>query len=92
MGVAVAVAGGAAMRVDPVGALNQVACPACGALTLTREGGQEVCVVCGWQDDPAQRAAPDLADGPNAGVSLTEARAHVTDFGRAFPPSEVGGS
>ncbi len=41
-------------------------CPCCGKLTLTQEpGSYEICPVCGWEDDPAQRRDPDLDGGAN---------------------------
>lgn len=65
------------------------ACPACGRLTLAREGAGEVCGACGWQDAAALRSEPDR---PGAGlVTLNEARRNVAEFGLAYPPSEVGG-
>jgi len=68
-----------------------IACPACGRLTLEAEGADEVCAVCGWEDDAQARKDPHYAGGDN-GISLKEARANVDRFGVAFPPSEVGGS
>ena len=67
------------------------ACPACGRPTLAQAGAGEVCFLCGWADDPAGRADAGLAVG-EAGVSLSEAQANVARFGKAYPPSEVGGS
>ena len=70
--------------------MSGVACPACGALTLTREGAGEVCADCGWRDAGDAHADPDAPCA--AGVSLEEARVNVARFGQAFPPSEAGGS
>ena len=70
--------------------MSEIACPACGALTLTREGAGEVCGACGWADTAETRADP-AAPGLG-GVSLAEARINVANFGQAFPPSEAGGS
>lgn len=66
-------------------------CPACGRETLASIGEGEVCVLCGWADDPLARERWDWQDGVN-GVSLAEAQANVARFGLAFPPSEAGGS
>lgn len=81
---------GAAMATGAIGPMkDEVDCPACGRATLTHAGGREVCPVCGWEDDPAQRENPRSSAGDN-GISLEEARANVSAFGQAFPPSEVG--
>jgi Cysteine-rich CPCC len=48
-------------------------CPCCGSKVLTAEGEYEICSVCGWEDDPVQRADPDYAGGANK-TSLNEAR------------------
>lgn len=50
-----------------------VACPVCGAIELTEEGGYERCHVCGWDDDWLSRKHPD---GPSyhPRLSLNEAR------------------
>jgi ribosomal protein L37E len=64
-------------------------CPACGQVTLTAAGRDEVCSNCGWQDDPASRANETATSREN-GLSLRQARWNVEQFGLAFPPSEVG--
>jgi rubredoxin len=51
------------------------ACPVCGEHTLSERGAYEICSVCGWEDDPAQSADPDLAGGANR-ESLNQARAN----------------
>lgn len=51
------------------------ACPVCGQHTLSERGAYEICGVCGWEDDPAQSGAPDLAGGANR-ESLNQARAN----------------
>jgi ribosomal protein L37AE/L43A len=51
------------------------ACPVCGQHTLSERGAYEICSVCGWEDDPAQLADPDLAGGANR-ESLNQARAN----------------
>ena len=70
--------------------MSGVACPACGALTLTQEGAGEVCPDCGWSDAGEARADPAATSA--GGVSLEEARVNIQRFGQAFPPSEAGGS
>jgi hypothetical protein len=47
----------------------------CGEHTLSERGAYEICSVCGWEDDPAQSADPDLAGGANR-ESLNQARAN----------------
>jgi len=49
-------------------------CPVCGFRTLKAVGKFETCELCGWKDDPAQSADPDLKGGANA-PSLNEAQA-----------------
>jgi rubredoxin len=49
------------------------ACPVCGHHTLSERGAYQICAVCGWEDDPAQSADPDLAGGANR-ESLDQAR------------------
>jgi RNA polymerase subunit RPABC4/transcription elongation factor Spt4 len=70
---------------------GKVACPVCGSPSLHTRGADEICPVCGWDDDPAQAADPAWNGGKN-GISLNRARWSFTQFGQAFPPSEVGGS
>lgn len=52
-------------------------CPCCGYLTLDEEapedGDYDICLVCFWEDDPAQRDNPVDPNGAND-VSLREAR------------------
>jgi hypothetical protein len=68
---------------------GEIDCPACGRPTLSAEGAGEVCRLCGWADELAQRRDPNFAGGPN-GIALREARSNVDRFGVAFPPSEAG--
>lgn len=49
------------------------ACPCCGNKTLSELDVYEVCDVCGWEDDPAQRSDPSLEGGAND-ESLSQAR------------------
>lgn len=50
------------------------ACPCCGSKTLSELDVYEICDVCGWEDDPAQRNDPALEGGAND-ESLSQARA-----------------
>jgi len=45
-------------------------CPCCGK---TKVGCFEICEECGWSNDYAQAAHPDMKDGDNE-MSLNEAR------------------
>lgn len=65
------------------------ACPACGKPTLDAVGREQVCDLCGWQDDPVSRKDPE-ANSPDNGITLKQARWNVEQFGIAFPPSEAG--
>jgi hypothetical protein len=57
----------------PDGALY--ACPCCGGPTLYERGGDEICAICGWQDDGQDdHDADQVRGGPNYTLSLTEAR------------------
>ena len=50
-------------------------CPCCGMPNqLEEEGGYEICLVCGWEDDEIQRDEPDYDYGANGSISLNEAR------------------
>jgi|SRR5579863_3208303 len=57
-------------------------CPCCGFATLTnpQPGSYEICPVCFWEDDPAQKSHPRFAGGANE-VSLEQARRNYIDFG-----------
>ena len=62
------------------------ACDCCGYRTLLNAGYNEICPVCGWEDDRCdnnrRHGGPDAPSGPN-GVSLTQARANYAAFGAA---------
>ena len=60
--------------------MTDAPCPCCGYRTGLDDW--DICPVCSWQNDPAQRFDPDDPSGPN-GVSLRDAQ-------RAF--REVGAS
>lgn len=41
-------------------------CPSCGFQVFEEPSGSyEICVICGWEDDPVQRAHPLLQGGAN---------------------------
>lgn len=64
------------MRLKTVGVLREpgTQCPVCLLPYAFQEpGGHENCSQCGWEDDPAQRACPDMRGGANK-HSLVEAR------------------
>ena len=45
----------------------------CCELGCVDDGGDDICTVCGWQDDDIQNDDPDFAGGANE-LSLTEYR------------------
>jgi hypothetical protein len=48
-------------------------CPCCGHLTLLQKCAHEICPVCHWEDDPAQREDRLNAGGANK-IALFQAR------------------
>jgi Cysteine-rich CPCC len=73
-------------------------CLCCGCLTLPEPppGSDEICEVCGWEDDPVQADDPDFRGGANSD-SLDEVRASFARWrgglspGRPTPPPAAGG-
>lgn len=61
---------------------QRYACECCGYVTLLNPGRYEVCRVCGWEDDRADKrpAGADTPSGPNH-ISLAQARANFARFG-----------
>jgi hypothetical protein len=53
--------------------LELLTCPCCGHTSMLTRGQNEDCRACGWTDDPAQSADPNLAGGANK-RSLNQAR------------------
>ncbi len=54
------------------------ACPACGYHTLKAPNVFDICILCGWEDDPdAEARADEALGGPNKDYSLNEARQNV---------------
>jgi len=43
-------------------------------------GADDICPICGWEDDPVQLLNPDYEDGPN-GMSLREAQERFASEG-----------
>ncbi|WP_201788049.1 CPCC family cysteine-rich protein [Devosia insulae] len=59
-----------------------IACPCCAYLTLGDRGGFEICPVCYWEDDGQDDADADVVrGGPNASLSLTQARQNFLLYG-----------
>ncbi|MCA1443337.1 hypothetical protein I6F07_24575 [Ensifer sp. IC4062] len=63
------------------------ACPCCDSPSLAEAGAWEICGVCGWEDNPAQEADPDLAGGANK-VSLLQARENYRVSGCSDPQKQ----
>ena len=64
-------------------------CPCCGFPTLTKRADDEICGVCGWQDDGQDDPrADEVWGGPNRGYSLNVARANFRSHGHMFAAGE----
>ena len=61
--------------------LERRPCPCCGYRTVdgAPPGSDEICAVCGWQDDDVQYEDPTFEGGPNRGKSLEQARAEFDE-------------
>ncbi|MDT2660324.1 CPCC family cysteine-rich protein [Enterococcus hulanensis] len=55
-------------------------CDCCGYYTLLEES-DEICPVCGWQEDNVQRRYPDSTGGANYEISLNEAKKNYEKLG-----------
>jgi hypothetical protein len=70
-------------------------CPCCGYPTLGRRGLDEICFLCWWEDDGQDDHDADVVGrGPNAGYSLTLARANFAEYSLMYEPwndRRVGG-
>jgi hypothetical protein len=63
-----------------------IACPCCGYDTLRERGAFNCCTICWWEDDGQDNEdADEVRGGPNADLSLTQARINFLNFGIAFP-------
>ena len=57
-------------------------CPCCGCKTLDARCDYDICVVCFWEDDGQDDYdAEEVRGGPNASLSLQEARSNYLSFG-----------
>jgi hypothetical protein len=57
-------------------------CPCCHYVTLLERGGFGICPVCFWEDDGQDdHDANEVRGGPNASLSLTEARLNYLRIG-----------
>jgi Cysteine-rich CPCC len=66
----------------PTEAVATYRCPCCGKKTLRGRAGFEICPVCFWEDDGQDdHDASDVRGGPNADLSLSEARRNYAEFG-----------
>ena len=69
---------------DTVTGLPLTACPVCGILTVVEGMHEQICPVCGWeQDDTFEDIWQESA--PNGGLSLMEARLNFRAFGKIDP-------
>lgn len=48
-------------------------CPVCGKYEFETYGSNDICEVCGWEDDWLQEERPDYAGGANK-ISLNQAK------------------
>ena len=61
-------------------------CPCCGLRTLAERSAYSICPVCWWEDDGQDNdEADEVMGGPNADLSLTQARVNVLVHGTASP-------
>ena len=44
---------------------NLFSCPSCGKDVFTEKGMYEICIICGWEDDPIQSKRSDYVGGAN---------------------------
>ena len=59
-----------------------LSCPCCRYLTLPERGGYEICPVCFWEDDGQDDLdAEHVRGGPNARLSLVQARSNYAQLG-----------
>lgn len=57
-------------------------CPCCRFKTLNERAGCELCPVCYWEDDGQDdHDADEVRGGPNADLSLSQARQNFREFG-----------
>ena len=73
-------------------------CPCCGYPTINGRGVYEICSLCNWEDDgqddserspyPGYFRADDVAGGPNADYSLSEARRNFAEYVTMYRPTD----
>jgi hypothetical protein len=65
-------------------------CPCCGFKTLDGRGTFDICPICDWEDDGQDEEEADrVMGGPNASLSLTQARKiYIQSGGRRRPRPE----
>ncbi len=64
-------------------------CPCCGFKTLPEIAADEICQVCWWHDDgQTDHDADEVRGGPNADLSLTQARLNFIEHG-IFDPTRT---
>lgn len=62
-------------------------CACCGSDLPGEMEYDEICPVCGWEEDSVQNDEPDYRGGANT-ISLNEAKENYQKRGRAFPKNE----
>ena len=64
--------------------MKKLKCPCCGYYTIDNDGDDivvDICEVCYWQYDVIAQENPNIAIGPNHGVSLNQARENYKRIG-----------
>ena len=61
---------------------DSITCPCCGYKTIAED--YDVCPICVWENDPAQRHRPD-ARGANADLTLRQAQINYSKFDVSDP-------
>lgn len=75
---------------DPVTGLPMTACPVCGILTYVEGMHEQICPVCGWEQDDALGDAWEES-AQNGGLSLIEAQLNFRTFGEIDPARQIKG-
>lgn len=62
--------------------MKKLQCPCCGYYTIDNDDiVVDICEVCYWQYDVVAQENPNIAIGPNHGVSLNQARENFKRIG-----------
>jgi len=62
-------------------------CPCCGYPTLDEPAADDICVICGWEDDGQGDSDADIVlGGPNGNLSLTQARSNFQQYFVKYSP------